>query len=207
MEMNKAFRRVRKALDDTSENLKFLKVDAISNMFRSDHVALSIIWSVLLLVNASACGFLISDTFRQYQEHHVSTTTRYIMEQESPLPTLVLCNMNPFSNNYALRLLTQYNVTYSGSTMGTIAGNYAVYTRLQTSLAETRGYLLTDDEMRKMSEIDQMLYSCSFQGEPCNASQFEFLYHPYFLTCYRFNPDAEMYSSMTGPTTQLNLEV
>ena len=58
-----------------------------------------------------------------------------------------------------------------------------------------------------MSDLDTMLITCEFQGRACNASDFEFYFHPFYLNCYRFNSDGKRTVSMAGERSELKLEL
>ena len=46
---------------------------------------------------------------------------------------------------------------------------------------------MPDSVKRQFSDLDSMLFSCSFNNRRCNSSHFEWIWHPYFFGCYRFN--------------------
>ena len=201
-------KKTRRALEETVEHMKWLKMDGVPNILRSHYILLSLIWLLMLIGNAGVCTWLIVESFTQYSEHKVTTTTRYLSEQQSVFPTIVICNVNPFSTNAAVSFLKAAKIqTFNGTTLGSIQGNYDIYVSVQKYLNSSRGYYMTDEEKMEMSDIDGMLYGCSFQGVACNSSSFSYFFHPYFLTCYRFNDNGSQSMSMTGPTVQLNLEV
>ena len=98
-------------------HINWVKVDGMSNIFRSPHWSLSIIWSLLLLLNASICTWLISKTIRQYGQYQVSTTTRRLTEEISLFPTVTLCNFHSYTTDYALNLIQEANITLSSDNM------------------------------------------------------------------------------------------
>ena len=198
------------AWKETSTHLHFVKIDAVSNIVRAHHVILSLLWTVLLIGSASGCIFLIVDTLHQYSSYRVSTTTRYLSEQESVFPTILVCNRNAFSTDFAITLLDSASIEYKGgpNALGSVKTNYNVYNELQGYLNRTRGYLLTDEEKKNMSTLmSDMLWQCSFNDDKCSASDFEFVFHPLLLACYRFNGNGSKTTSLVGLTVQLDIEM
>ena len=192
---------------EIGEHLKEVKIDGVSNIVRSPFFLVSFVWIVLLLANALICTMLIRDTIVQYCKYEVSTTIRYLNEQRSPLPTITICNVNALGSDFAIQLIRRANISVRGLTrLGTVNGNFKVYTDIEAYLNSTRGYLLTNDEKRNLSRLDAFMYSCAFEEEPCNATDFEFIFHPLYLGCYRFNADGRTMMSMTGTTTELNMQ-
>ena len=190
-----------------AEHLKWVKMDAVSNIIRSTHLVAGFVWLALLLGNAFVCAWLIKDTVLQYARHEVSTTIRYLTEQQSVFPTFVICNANVFGSELASTLLSQANISMARRMqLGTVSGNYFAYTDVQAYLNRTRGYLLTDAEKRQLSPLEDFMMSCVFQGIPCNASAFEFIFQPYLLACYRFNGKGDTKLSVSGMTTRMTLQ-
>ena len=46
---------------------------------------------------------------------------------------------------------------------------------------------MPDSIKRKLSNLDSILFYCTFNNLECNSSHFEWIWHPYFYGCYRFN--------------------
>ena len=179
------------------ENATFVKVDALPNILRSHHVAFSIIWTILLLASASVCTVFITATFAEYSEHKVTTTTRLFSEQMPVFPTVTFCQMNAFRSDYGVDMLRAAKATYLVD--GEPDNNYLAYLRVQAYVNETRGSLMTDKEKFMLGgSLDTVLVSCTFQGVPCNSSNFTFMFHPYYLGCFRFNADASRLSYAAG---------
>ena len=190
------------------DHIQRIKMDALPNIFHSHNPLMILFWTLLLLINATACAWLIIDTFKHYFERSVTTTTRYLTELESVFPSLIICSFNPFSTDYAVSLLREISVqSYNEVSLGSITGNYALYTKIQAFKNSSRGYYLTDEEKKALSNIDSMLISCSFKGNPCSSSDFELMFHPQYLVCYKYNGNGNNKISVTGPSTSLNIEV
>ena len=196
------------SIKEIVEHLKYVKIDGVSNIFRSSYLIISFVWVVLLLGNALLCAWLIKDTIIQYCKYEVTTTIRYMSEQQSTFPTIAVCNVNALSSDYAADLIRRAGLSFRELTaLGTMKGNFNAYRKIQAYLKRTRGYLLTDAEKRNLTMLDDMMISCSFQEEACSAERdFEFVFHPFYLGCYRFNANGTVKMSMTGPTAELNMQ-
>ena len=88
-----------------------------------------------------------------------------------------------------------------------MATTYLLYNPILIGEIVARGYYLTDEEKKALSNIDSMLISCSFKGNPCSSSDFELMFHPQYLVCYKYNGNGNNKISVTGPSTSLNIEV
>ena len=75
--------------------------------------------------------FMICVAVAQFNGHKVTTTLRYLTEQEAAtLPTITFCNIIPFTSNFSLQLLAA--LLYTGYAIPTLA---QVSTTHRTSIA------------------------------------------------------------------------
>ena len=181
-----------------------IKIDGLSNALRAHHIVLAVMWMSLLMVNATVCLWLIAQTCTQFNEHRVTTTTRYVTEQQSPFPTITLCNKNAMTTSYALELMALYNMTIEGQ----ISADYS-YEILFDSLGyflSSNGEVLGDEQRVDMVDLDKMVVSCSFQGSKCNKSNaFVFRYHPRYYNCFVFNVNGSQSVLRAGKENNLQL--
>ena len=195
---------LRKALTQILVNSSSLHVDAWTNILRAEYFFLKIVWSTIFFVNASLCAWFILGTFQEWNSNHVSTVLRIHSEAHSIFPSVTFCNSNPFTSDYAVSLLQQANVT---RLYGDPHDNFLAYLKIQQHLNNTRGSYLNITEKQALSDLKHMLISCSFQDLPCNTSDFTFMFHPYYIGCYRFNEDATRMTYMAGHENELKLEL
>ena len=181
-----------------------IKIDGLSNALRAHHIVLAVMWMSLLMVNATVCLWLIAQTCTQFNEHRVTTTTRYVTEQQSPFPTITLCNKNAMTTSYALELMALYNMTIEGQ----ISADYS-YEILFDSLGyflSSNGEVFGDEQRVDMVDLDKMVVSCSFQGSKCNKSNaFVFRYHPRYYNCFVFNVNGSQSVLRAGKENNLQL--
>ena len=163
-------------------------------------------WTAYLLVTAGSCLWFIALSVNQYIAFRVDTTTRLVYEQMVTFPTLTLCNMQPFSSEFAADLLVKTNSSFLAGE--TPEDNYRTYLDIQNYMNRTYGRLLTYDEKKQLgANIGDVLVNCDFQSRKCNASHFETLFHGYYLSCYQFNARGDVRTPISGYSNQLSVEV
>ena len=75
---------------------------------------------------------------------------------------------------------------------------------LTTYWKRVHGSYLNDTQLEQMSSLDDMLVGCSFCYNTCTSSQFQFIYHPLYLNCYRFNSGFNASQQPTELSTVIN---
>ena len=160
------------------DELKHMKIDGFFAIFSSTTSNISkCIWVLVLILSAICCLILIVKSIQEYLHYEVTTRTRLLTEQHSVFPTMTICNQNPFTTPYADALFSTANITNDVNQIALLDHYWR----------ETTGSYLSDAQKEKMSDLNDMLISCQFGFLACNASDFEFIYHPNHLNCYRFN--------------------
>ena len=159
--------------DNLTEEIKLIKVDGLPNIIRSKFVVIKCIWCVILTCSAGICAWLIVQSVQDYLKYEVTTKDRLFSEQEAIFPTITICQINPFSTDYAVSLFLEAGTTSINS--------------LEWFTKNTTGSYLTDDQKRQLSNLDNIILSCSFDGESCNSSDFTWVWHPRYYNCYRYN--------------------
>ena len=183
--------RMRKALGRLIDEIKYLKIDAVPNIFHRGRSLAASSWLLLLIVSSGACIYLICDAVAQYNEHKVTTTVRYLTEEEPTLPTITFCNINPFTSNYSLQLLAAANVSTNTSQVD----YWLQYLQIEAYMNASRGYLLTNDEKLALSNFDQWIIPLKTSSA---AFTYERIFHPKYFGCLRFNANATMNTSSTA---------
>ena len=169
-------------------------MDGLPNFARSKNTILKIIWLVITLLSTCFCSVLIIESIVEYLKYPVATTTRLLQEQHSVLPTITICQVNPFSTDYATGIMNQANATNMYD--------------LEAYTNRTRGYYLSDKEKQKMSNFDNILIGCTIGLAQCNTSDFAWIWHPSKYNCYRFNSKRERLIIVNVPGwTNFNLQI
>ena len=189
--------------------LETLKLDGVANIVRAPNTLVELVWSAVLLTSGSLCLWLLVQTCHEFSQNEVSTLTRMVNTNKAVVfPTVSMCNMNPFTSQLAMRLLDEANVTLDMSNPQRDDVFYFFdFVQIQRHIQATRDRFMQADEMRALNELDTMLVSCEFAGKPCNVSDFEYFYHPYFYVCYRFNARGQLSVGGPGENYQLRVEL
>ena len=164
-------------------SIRNIKIDGLPNIFRTKLIGFQIMWLVVLAFSSSFCVYLLANSFLEYFQFKVTTNYRLLSELKSIFPTVTLCNMNPMNTEYYMQLLAEANLTSVNAT----SAPYYTFLALEEWHKRTTGEYFTLEERLQMSNLEEMLISCTFQNIACNASSFTYLFHPKYLNCYQFN--------------------
>lgn len=154
-----------------------------------------LIWLVLIALSIALCAFMISKTVNQYFGYEAVSKLTVVEQKELIFPVISICNVNPFSSSRARRYIGDYYTsTYNLTELSTYE-QLAGYIRQGVVRSDTDWlFYQTFDEqfdakLRRVLglSIDRMLLACSFDNEPCNASDFKWYYHPTNGNCFKFN--------------------
>ena len=191
--------------EEASWQLKHIKIDCVANIVRSRHLLTGLVWMLMLLTFASMCGWFMIQAILQYGNRSVDTTTRLINEPRPIFPTLTICSMNPFNTDYAAEMLRAYNM--SEYLTGDPAINIKAYLTMNIGSKFATGSYLSNDQLSKMSSFDHMLIDCKYQYMPCSADDFEYIFHPFLIGCFRFNANGTKRVNMAGLVSPLSLQL
>ena len=168
----------RKVLDQLKREARGLKLDAIATILSdTDHKAFRLFWFSMLLISASACVVLVVKSIEEFARYEVTTKMRLLTDQEAVFPVITICSFNPFTTPYADALFAEAGVVNSLSNMWL----------LDTYMQNKTGERLSDAQRKRMSDLNDLLVSCSFSFQTCSVDDFQRIFHPLFGNCYRFN--------------------
>ena len=159
-----------------AEKMKYLKVDGLPNILRAPIILLKLTWLAILLTFVGVCAYLVVGSLKEYLKYEVTTKTRMLQEQQAIFPTFTICQVNPLSSDYATYLMNKANLTN-------------IY-ELELYMKNTTGSYLSDSQKQKLSDLSMILQTCTIGNKACNASDFEWIWHPIYYNCYRFNTGA-----------------
>ena len=157
-----------------------LRINGVSNIIRSERRLVKFVWAAILLLSSCVSIFLIIGSIHEYQNYEVISTSRIVQEEESIFPMITICNNNPFSTDYIVQLVKRANLSFSTNPRRLVL-------QLESYLKKNTGSYMPDSVKRQFSDFDSMLIYCSFNNMYCDSSHFEWIWHPYFCGCYRFN--------------------
>ena len=148
---------------------------------------------MLVTSSAAACSLLVIKSVNEYLHYEVTTTSRVLTEHQSNIPVITICNFNPFTTDYAASLFAQANLTNSNMNMW----------QLDTYWKNTTGSFLSIDQKTQMSSLSDIFISCTFGHQKCSLNSFQFIYHPSYYNCYRFNSGVDVNQQATPLITTL----
>ena len=166
-----------------TEEIKYLKVDGVPNIVRAHNIALKLAWLAILLTFFGVCVSLIVGTFTENLKYEVTTKTRMLQEQQALFPTFTICQVNPFSSDFATYLMNEAN-----------ASNIF---ELELYMKNTTGSYLSDSQKQKLSDLSMILQTCTIGNKACSANDFEWIWHPVYYNCYRFNTEASSFNNQS----------
>ena len=178
-----------------ADEIRLLKIDALPNVFTSQYTITVVTWFLVFALSCAACIFLVVSAVLQYAEYKVITTVRYVTEQETVVPTLTFCNINPFSSDYSLNLLKMANVsTTSGD--GEPVDYWQQYLQLEEYMNSSRGYYMTDYEKSMLANFNQSIVDVLPQTK--FRPNFDRFFHPRYFGCFRFNSNGTTITTSTN---------
>ena len=163
-----------------SDSVKLIRMDALPNIVRSKNWIAKVAWLVLFIASVSICLWLIIGSIREYLKFEVATATRRQQEQSSVFPTLNICLINPLTTNYSVNYMKQTNRTVLDASAASI------YT-MEAYAVNVTGPPMTASQLAALTNMSAMLVSCTIGNITCTASQFQWMWHPWYFGCYRFN--------------------
>ena len=125
---------------------KNVQIDGLTHILRAEYLAAKLVWLLVLATCASACIFLIVSSINDYLSYNVITTNRYFRENSPVFPTVTICQMNTFSTEYALTLVSAANLSGTSD--------------IEAYMKNTTGSYLSDEQKQRMSDFDKILISC-----------------------------------------------
>ena len=156
--------------------------------FQYENTLASFIWLLLFIFSAAFTVYLIILSINQYYERRVTSTVRYLTEKQSVLPTITICNINPFTSDLAVNLLDEANLKWNDEEE---VDYMTIYLELQAYLNRTRGYTLTMKEKLALADPypTVSLFLLEYQMQTFAKQQYKFdtIFHPKFFTCFVFN--------------------
>jgi acid-sensing ion channel 2 len=182
------------------ETLYNSAAQAIIKITETPCYTLKIFLLVCVIASGGICSYLIIELIMGYLSYNVSTTSRTSYETPATFPKVTICNVNPFTTQYAVEFLKRINkdVNSLRNVSGDIFNEEKMSKLDFTTKAGLLKYInwlgiyqmngLNETEKRKLSHpLEETMYSCSFNTQPCHANDFIWYFEPYFGNCWIFN--------------------
>jgi hypothetical protein len=150
----------------------------IPNIVRSQMFFLKVLWFIMLVASSGGCLYLVLKAIASYLDYDVVTKISVNAEIPALFPVITICNMNPISNEKALKysknILNENNITSDDL--------YIVYYGyLRYYVPMTANHPNQTDETRKLlgSPLQEMILSCSFNLKDC-IEDWQWHYNSYY---------------------------
>ena len=92
----------KKLKKETIKQIETLTTHGFPNIFRSKHILVKIIWTILFLGALGLLIYLLYNNVNDYLEYNVTTVVRSINVDELDFPVITICNRNLASNQKGL---------------------------------------------------------------------------------------------------------
>ena len=147
---------------------------------RSDSIR--IIWICILFISTTICSYLIVINIINYLDFGVITKIQKITEIPSLLPTITVCNLNPFVTNHSIKFIetifNKYNLSNDSIDFDLSETKYKSNQIVKNLnflkyLTIINANILSDEEKKLFGyKLEQMLISCTINGIECTPNDF-----------------------------------
>jgi hypothetical protein len=164
--------------------------------YQTKNLTLKLFIPSFILVSYCLASYLVIESIVAYLSYEVITTSREIYEASSLFPKITICNYNPFTTRYSLEFLKQINEQIRPDLNMFNESQFAPLTYAQKTLLLSDIFLAANLAMLRLSveekkllghSLEDILISCTFNNEPCDASDFAWKFDAFFGNCYVFN--------------------
>ena len=188
-----SFRRVTKIILDDVQN-EYLR--ACFKIFNTDFIVVKLFLIIFIFLSTSLAAFLIIETILSFLSYEVNTTTRVMQQTTSEFPKITLCNYSPFTTKDSIVFLRKINQetwpdidVFDETQLNSL--NYTFKSKVIYDVynaANLAMFKLTDDEKKRLGhKLEDILISCSFNGELCTHDDFTWKFDTFFGNCFVFN--------------------
>ena len=186
--------------DELIELISDSTIHALPRIVKSKSSIVKMIMLVCFLASACYCAYLITTTVFNYLNYDVITSIETFPEMPAAFPAITICSLNQFQNNNTFELIKDLSIKFDGL-LPSIKSYFIL------------NQLLTFNDTFKQSfsySLNETLLRCLFSGRLCYSSDFEWMFHPLYGNCFRYNTGGN-YKDNTintvGSTNGLHLEL
>jgi hypothetical protein len=178
---------------------------AIIKLTDKSHISLKIILFFFIFVSTSLASYMVIEAILYYFDYDVTTTSRVIYERPSYFPKVTLCNQNMFTTEYAYEFAKSINSSWNIYTNKDTLYNLSFAERYTKrvyffNLVLGNVFNYRDKNQKNLGHnFDDILLSCYFNNQICNANDFKWKFDPLYGNCYEFNADARDIKQSTIP--------
>ena len=165
---------------------------ALIKLLQTPHKILKVILFVFVMLTSSMCSYLILESVASFLNYDVVTVSRTVLETPTPFPKISICNLNQFTTKYAFDYLNEIDKMNSTKSFFTFDQNLNS-TERKVLAEEIHNIALVSRSIhvkKKFSHtLDEILFSCYFNGQKCSSQDFVWEWDPQYGNCYVFNSD------------------
>ena len=194
--MKQNFRNKKQVTTLIKQTLYNSTAQAIIKLIETPHFSLKFFLFICVIISSGLCSFLIIQLIFNYLSYYVLTISRILYETPALFPKITVCNVNPFTTQYAVEFLKQINKDlypnidiFNESQM--IKLNFSLKNELINGIKNSARYKmnsLNETEQKQLSHsLKDMMPSCYFNQEECSAKHFDWYFDPYYGNCWTFN--------------------
>jgi hypothetical protein len=194
----------------------------LPKIVKNESLIIRIFWILLIITSLLLCLYLLISSIINYHKHDVTLSMKNIEELPTTFPAVTICNINAFNEVYAKNFIednvpfarcfyhsnkSEFNECFNSTSKKNVFNGF---------LGEARRIIasknLTQNERKKLGfDIKEMLVSCQYNREPCDASNFTWYWNNRYGNCYTFNKGDQntplLKTSLTGDLNGLELEL
>jgi hypothetical protein len=165
----------------------------IMNIHQNKAYFFKVMWLIMFLGMSSFSFYLIVSAADEYLKYEVTTKIKIVPQNRIQFPTLKICDMNPFSTQFAKKQINEYFNASGLTSPFNITTSSKKYMRgllnFYRDLVNKRNIHLSKEEKKNLGiEFEQILISCSFGNLECLAENFTWSYDDSSNgNCYVFN--------------------
>ena len=221
-ESNKEETLKEKIADFIKDWVKDTTSHGIPRVFKTKFKVIQILWLTCFLASAGYMIYTIVELFIAYYAHEVTATTIRVQELPATFPSITFCNLNPFNEQYAHQYIVKVsdkakcfnldnNIDFQNcfNTTNTNQAFDKFIDQLKRKVASDKRLTEAYKQYYGYSLLYDMLVSCDYNGNSCNADNFTTYWDNDYGNCYTFNGGKEdiLKTSATGYQYGLKLEL
>jgi hypothetical protein len=181
----------KKIIHNVIEPIETWTTHGLPNIVRSKYISVKIVWSLLFLTAVGTSIYFLDKTIKEFFEYNVTTKVRLINVNELDYPVITVCDKHQISTDSGLNYFIQnYLNNFDAKNVEILAELYHI---LNFDIFPYQ--LLYDVPILKRSNftqsIENMLYKGTLNNHKITASDFEWIFNPYYGNCYQLNTDSK----------------
>ena len=187
--------------DYLEENVRTELYEIIFKIIRTPHFIIKAYLFICVLVASGLASYTVIESFIDYFSYGVVTTSRTMFEIPTLFPKVTICNVNPFTTEYAYNFLKELDTSNSFfDKILTFEESTALLSTLYyKAMNKVNDKSISDQTRKNLSHtLKDMMISCMFNGVACNSSDFVWKFDPIYGNCFVFNSGIDVNGQSTS---------